>query len=234
MLQVKDLEVYYGHIRALKGVTFYINKGEIVSVIGSNGAGKSTTLMSIAGLIRPQSGSIAYLENNLTTLDPYTIVRSGISMCPEGRRIFTSLTVRENLIMGAVQRKDKKGVLNDIEWVLSLFPALKDRLGQIGGTLSGGEQQMLAISRALMNRPSLLLLDEPSLGLAPFLVKKIFEVIVNLKRSGTTVLLVEQNAKQALDIADRGYVMETGFISLEGTSDYLKHHEKVQAAYLGG
>jgi len=234
VLQVKDLEVYYGHIRALKGITFHIKKGEIVSVIGSNGAGKSTTLMSIAGLIRPSSGSIDYLEKDLTTLDPYTIVRSGISMCPEGRRIFSNLTVRENLIMGAVQRKDKKGVLKDIDWVLSLFPALKDRLGQIGGTLSGGEQQMLAISRALMNRPPLLLLDEPSLGLAPFLVKKIFEVIVNLKKNGTTVLLVEQNAKQALDIADRGYVMETGYISLEGTSDYLKHHEKVQAAYLGG
>jgi branched-chain amino acid transport system ATP-binding protein len=234
VLQVKDLEVYYGHIRALKGISFNIKKGEIVTVIGSNGAGKSTTLMSIAGLIRPSNGSIAYLEKDITLFDPYTIVRSGISMCPEGRRIFSNLTVRENLIMGAVQRKDKKAVLNDIGWVLSLFPALKDRLGQIGGTLSGGEQQMLAISRALMNRPPLLLLDEPSLGLAPLLVKKIFEVIVNLKKSGTTVLLVEQNAKQALDIADRGYVMETGYISIEGTSDYLKHHKKVQAAYLGG
>ena len=234
MLEVSGLEVYYGHIRALKGIEFTVREGEIVAMIGSNGAGKSTTLMSIAGLIKPRSGLIRFVGHDLVNEDPYNIVKYGISMCSEGRRIFASLTVKENLVMGAVQRRDKVGIKKDINRVLSLFPALKDRLNQTGGTLSGGEQQMLTIGRALMNRPRLLLLDEPSLGLAPFLVKKIFKVIVDLKKSGTTVLLVEQNAKQALDIADRGYVLETGYITLEGKSVYLKNHKQVQAAYLGG
>lgn len=234
MLEVHDLEVYYGHIRALKGINFTVNEGEIVAVIGSNGAGKSTTLMATTALLKPHRGSITFFEHDLIACEPYTIVQLGISLCPEGRRIFSGLTVKENLIMGAVQRQDRRGIKDDIEWVLSLFPVLRERFNQTGGTLSGGEQQMLTIARALMNRPRLLLLDEPSLGLAPFLVKKIFQVIVDLKAKGTTILLVEQNAKQALDIADRGYVMETGLISLEGSSDFLKNHKQVQAAYLGG
>ncbi len=234
MLEVEGLEVYYGHIRALKGISFDIKEGEIVAMIGSNGAGKSTTLLSITGLISSKTGTIKFMGKDLLSVDPYDIVSLGISLCPEGRRIFSSLTVRENLLMGAIQRKDKKEIKEDIDYVLELFPALKDRMNQAGGTLSGGEQQMLAIGRSLMSRPKLLLLDEPSLGLAPFLVKKIFEVIVDLRKTGTTILLVEQNAKQALEIADRGYVLETGSIILEGKSDYLKNHKQVQAAYLGG
>ena len=234
MLEVEGLEVYYGHIRALKGISFDIKEGEIVAMIGSNGAGKSTTLLSITGLVPSKTGTIKFMGKDLLSMDPYDIVSLGISLCPEGRRIFSSLTVRENLLMGAIQRKDKKEIKEDIDYVLELFPALKDRMNQTGGTLSGGEQQMLAIGRSLMSRPKLLLLDEPSLGLAPFLVKKIFEVIVDLRKTGTTILLVEQNAKQALEIADRGYVLETGSIILEGKSDYLKNHKQVQAAYLGG
>ena len=234
MLEVEGLEVYYGHIRALKGISFDIKEGEIVAMIGSNGAGKSTTLLSITGLISSKTGTIKFMGKDLLSVDPYDIVSLGISLCPEGRRIFSSLTVRENLLMGAIQRKDKKEIKEDIDYVLELFPALKDRMNQAGGTLSGGEQQMLAIGRSLMSRPKLLLLDEPSLGLAPFLVKKIFEVIVDLRKTGTTILLVEQNAKQALEIADRGYVLETGSIILEGKSDYLRNHKQVQAAYLGG
>lgn len=234
MLQVADLEVFYGNIRALRGISFNVQEGEIVTIIGSNGAGKSTTLKTITGLLKPRRGEIAYLGNNLLGLIPYEIVRLGISMCPEGRRIFSSLTVHENLIMGASQRRDNRQGQDDIDWVFTLFPVLKERLHQRGGTLSGGEQQMLAIGRALMSKPHLLLLDEPSLGLAPILVKKIFKVIKGLRETGTTILLVEQNARQALDISDRGYVMEVGEIALEGVSTDIKDLDQVKAAYLGG
>ncbi len=233
MLQVTNLEVFYGNIQALHGIDFHVEEGEIVTIIGSNGAGKSTTLMTIAGLLKPKKGEILYRGQNLGKFPAYKIVQQGISLCPEGRRIFSSLSVLENLIMGAVQRSDK-GIGTDIEWVFSLFPDLKDRVDQPGGTLSGGQQQMLAIGRALMSRPKLLILDEPSLGLAPVLVDMIFNVIVTLRDKGTTVLLVEQNARQALEIADRGYVLETGRIILEGPSEALRDNDRVKSAYLGG
>jgi len=234
MLEVTDIEVFYGNIQALHGISFKVKEGETVTIIGSNGAGKSTTLLAIAGLLKPQKGEIKFLGNSLKKLSAYQTVNMGISLCPEGRRIFTSLSVYENLLMGAVQRRDKKAIKEDIDWVLSLFPDLKDRLEQQGGALSGGQQQMLAISRALMSKPKLLILDEPSLGLSPVLVKQIFEVIIMLKKLGTTVLLVEQNARQALEIADRGYVIETGLITMEGPSSVLKNSDQVKSAYLGG
>lgn len=234
MLQVTDLEVYYGNIQALHGISFKIEEGETVTIIGSNGAGKSTTLLAIAGLLKPRKGEIKYLDKQVARLSTYQIVRLGISLCPEGRRIFSSLSVYENLLMGAVQRRDRKAIRADMRWVLSLFPNLKDRLEQPGGTLSGGQQQMLAIGRALMSHPKLFILDEPSLGLAPVLVNQIFKVITTLKDGGTTVLLVEQNARQALEIADRGYVIETGMITLEGPSSVLKNNDQVKSAYLGG
>ena len=234
MLRVNQLEVSYGNIQALHGIDFHVEEREIVTIIGSNGAGKSTTLMTIAGLLRPKRGEIIYRNHHLEQLPAHRIVQLGVSLCPEGRRIFSSLTVQENLIMGAVQRTDKKAIEEDITWVLSLFPDLKDRLSQPGGTLSGGQQQMLAIGRALMSRPALLILDEPSLGLAPVLVDMIFQVIVTLRGKGTTILLVEQNARQALEIADRGYVLETGRIILEGPSAELKTDDRVKSAYLGG
>ncbi len=234
MLQVNNLEVFYGNIQALHGISFHVEEGEIVTIIGSNGAGKSTSLMAIAGLLKPRKGEIVYGGQHLEKLPAHQIVGLGVSLCPEGRRIFSSLTVQENLIMGAVQRTDKRAVDEDIDWILSLFPDLKDRLDQAGGTLSGGQQQMLAIGRALMSRPKLLILDEPSLGLAPVLVDTIFGTIVTLREGGTTVLLVEQNARQALEIADRGYVLETGRIILEGASAELKVDDRVKSAYLGG
>ncbi len=234
MLEVTDIEVFYGNIQALHGISFKVKAGETVTIIGSNGAGKSTTLLAIAGLLKLQKGEIKFLGNSLEKLSPYQTVNMGISLCPEGRRIFTSLSVYENLLMGAVQRRDKKAIKEDIDWVLSLFPDLKDRLEQYGGALSGGQQQMLAMSRALMSKPKLLILDEPSLGLSPVLVKQIFEVIIMLKKLGTTVLLVEQNARQALEVADRGYVIETGLITLEGSSSVLKNSDQVKSAYLGG
>ena len=234
MLQVNNLEVFYGNIQALHGISFHVEEGEIVTIIGSNGAGKSTSLMAIAGLLKPRKGEIVYGGQHLEKLPAHQIVGLGVSLCPEGRRIFSSLTVQENLIMGAVQRTDKRAVDKDIDWILSLFPDLKDRLDQAGGTLSGGQQQMLAIGRALMSRPKLLILDEPSLGLAPVLVDTIFGTIVTLREGGTTVLLVEQNARQALEIADRGYVLETGRIILEGASAELKVDDRVKSAYLGG
>jgi len=234
MLQVNNLEVFYGNIQALHGISFHVEEGEIVTIIGSNGAGKSTSLMAIAGLLKPRKGEIVYGGQHLEKLPAHQIVGLGVFLCPEGRRIFSSLTVQENLIMGAVQRTDKRAVDEDIDWILSLFPDLKDRLDQAGGTLSGGQQQMLAIGRALMSRPKLLILDEPSLGLAPVLVDTIFGTIVTLREGGTTVLLVEQNARQALEIADRGYVLETGRIILEGASAELKVDDRVKSAYLGG
>jgi branched-chain amino acid transport system ATP-binding protein len=205
----------------------------LVTLIGANGAGKSTTLKTISGLLRPKAGTLRYQDRMLDHLPPHQIVALGISHCPEGRHLFGRLTVTENLRLGAVQRRDREGVPRDIEHVYKLFPVLKDRRSQLAGTLSGGEQQMLAIGRAIMSRPRLLLLDEPSLGLAPILVALIFETIQQLKREGTTILLVEQNARLALDIADRAYVMETGRVSLEGTAAELKHNALVERTYLG-
>jgi branched-chain amino acid transport system ATP-binding protein len=231
MLELNDIRVSYGSIRALNGVSLRVNKGELVALIGSNGAGKSTTLKTISGLLRPREGRIVYQSQEITRAPTDRIVGMGISHCPEGRRIFGSLTVRENLLLGAVRRKG--AVADDLEWIYELFPRLKERLSQVGGTLSGGEQQMLAIGRALMSRPALLLLDEPSLGLAPLMVEHIFGVIRELKRTGTTMLLVEQNVHHALDVADRAYVMEAGQMTLEGPAGELKHNPRVEQSYLG-
>lgn len=233
MLELREVEVTYGNIRALKGISLTVAEGELVTLIGANGAGKSTTLKTISGLLRPKAGTLRYQDRMLDHLPPHQIVALGISHCPEGRHLFGRLTVTENLRLGAVQRRDREGVPRDIEHVYKLFPVLKDRRSQLAGTLSGGEQQMLAIGRAIMSRPRLLLLDEPSLGLAPILVALIFETIQQLKREGTTILLVEQNARLALDIADRAYVMETGRVSLEGTAAELKHNALVERTYLG-
>jgi branched-chain amino acid transport system ATP-binding protein len=231
MLELINIHVYYGSIRALDGVTLRVEKGELVALIGSNGAGKSTTLKTISGLLRSRQGSVRYQGHEITRAPTDRIVGLGISHCPEGRRIFGSLTVRENLLLGAVRRKG--AIAEDLERVYELFPRLKERLHQAGGTLSGGEQQMLAIGRALMSRPELLLLDEPSLGLAPLMVEHIFGVIRELKQQGTTMLLVEQNAHHALDIADRAYVIETGRVTLEGPAGELKHSPQVEQSYLG-
>ena len=231
MLELHDIHVSYGSIRALNGVSLRVNEGELVALIGSNGAGKSTTLKTISGLLRPRQGAIRYQGQEITRAATDQIVALGISHCPEGRRIFGRLSVRENLLLGAVQRKGD--VQADLERVYELFPLLRERLSQAGGTLSGGEQQMLAIGRALMSRPKLLLLDEPSLGLAPLLVERIFGVIRELKRQGTTLLLVEQNVHHALDVADRAYVMETGRMMLDGPAAQLKHNPKVEQSYLG-
>ena len=233
MLELRDVEVHYGNIRALKGVSLSVAEGELVTLIGSNGAGKSTTLKTISGLLRPKAGALRYHGQPLDHLPPHRIVALGISHCPEGRRLFGRLTVAENLRLGAVPRRDREAVGRDVERVYTLFPVLKERNRQLAGTLSGGEQQMLAIGRALMSRPNLLLLDEPSLGLAPLLVGAIFDTIRQLKSEGTTILLVEQNARRALDIADRAYVMETGRIMLEGPAAELKHNPQVEHTYLG-
>ena len=233
MLELREVEVAYGNIRALKSVSLSIAEGELVTLIGANGAGKSTTLKTISGLLRPKAGTLLYLSQPLESLPPHEIVALGISHCPEGRHLFGRLTVTENLRLGAVQRKDRQNVQGDIEHVYILFPVLKERRAQLAGTLSGGEQQMLAIGRALMSRPRLLLLDEPSLGLAPILVSLIFDTIRQLKREGVTILLVEQNARVALDIADRAYVMETGRIGLHGPAAELKHNPQVEHTYLG-
>jgi len=231
MLELRDIHVSYGSIRALNGVSLRVNEGELVALIGSNGAGKSTALKTISGLLRPRQGAIRYQGQEITRAATDQIVALGISHCPEGRRIFGRLSVRENLLLGAVQRKGD--VQADLERVYELFPRLRERLSQAGGTLSGGEQQMLAIGRALMSRPKLLLLDEPSLGLAPLLVERIFGVIRELKRQGTTLLLVEQNVHHALDVADRAYVMETGRMMLDGPAAELKHNPLVEQSYLG-
>jgi len=233
MLELRDLHVYYGSIRALNGLSLRVNERELVALIGANGAGKSTTLKTISGLLRPRQGTIVYQGQDITRVATDRIVAAGLSHCPEGRRIFSSLSVRENLLLGAVQRKQKQDLATDLEWIFSLFPILKQRLHQAGGTLSGGEQQMLAIGRALMSRPQLLLLDEPSLGLAPLMVEHIFDVIRTLKQQGKTILLVEQNVHQALDAADRVYVVETGQITLEGTAAELKQNPQVEQSYLG-
>lgn len=234
LLEVENISVYYDSIQALKGISLGVDEGELVTIVGSNGAGKTTTLMTISGILQPRQGTVHYQGQDITRVPPHEIVRRGISHCPEGRQIFTRLTVAENLVMGAYNRRDREGTAHDLEWVHSLFPILAERRGQSAGTLSGGEQQMLAIARALMSRPKVLLLDEPSLGLAPLLVDRIFEVIGQLKEQGVTILLVEQNAYQALRIADRAYVLETGYIKLAGPARELASNEEVKKAYLGG
>ncbi len=234
MLEINDLSTYYGGIQALKGISLNINKGEIITLIGANGAGKSTALMSICGVVPPADGDIVFMGESIKGLTPDKIFSLGIVQVPEGRRIFPEMTVGENLDMGAYLRKDKAAIKKDMDYIFSLFPRLAERRGQPGGTLSGGEQQMLAISRGLMGRPKLLLLDEPSLGLAPVLVKLIFDTIRKINtENGTTIFLVEQNANMALAIADRGYVLETGRILIEGKSDELLNNEKIKTAYLG-
>ena len=232
MLEIDDLQVFYGNIRALDGISLRVAQGELVALIGSNGAGKSTTLKTISGLLRSRRGSVRYEGDEITRESTDRIVERGISHCPEGRRIFGRLTVRENLVLGGIQRTQAESRA-DMDRVTELFPRLRERMGQAGGTLSGGEQQMLAIARALMGRPRLLLLDEPSLGLAPLMVEHIFEVIGDLKRDGLTMLLVEQNVHHALDVADRAYVMEAGHISLEGPAAALRHDPQVERSYLG-
>jgi branched-chain amino acid transport system ATP-binding protein len=232
MLEVRDLHVNYGSIRALTGVSLDVQPGELVALIGSNGAGKSTTLKTISGLLRPRQGSIRWQGQDITRAPSDRIVALGISHCPEGRRIFGRLSVLENLRLGAVARAGRE-IEADLAGIYDLFPLLKQRLQQAGGTLSGGEQQMLAIGRALMSRPRLLLLDEPSLGLAPLMVKHIFEVIAELKRQGTTMLLVEQNIHHALAVADRAYVLETGRVTLSGPAAELQHNRQVEQSYLG-
>jgi branched-chain amino acid transport system ATP-binding protein len=233
VLELTDVQVRYGNIRALQGVSLRVDRGELIALIGANGAGKTTTLRAISGLQRPSEGTITFEGADITSASTDRIVGLGISHCPEGRRIFGSLTVAENLRLGAVSVADQKAASEELENVFELFPLLKERLGQAGGTLSGGEQQMLAIGRALMSRPRLLLLDEPSLGLAPLMVERIFETISRLKEQGRTILLVEQNVHQALDVADRAYVLETGRITLEGTADDLRRDPKVEQSYLG-
>jgi branched-chain amino acid transport system ATP-binding protein len=233
MLKLHNVHVAYGNIRALQGISLEVNRGELIALLGSNGAGKTTCLHAISGLLHPREGTITYDGRDITRLSPYRVVGLGISQCPEGRHVFARLTVGENLMLGAIQRQDRPGIQRDREWVYSLFPVLSDRIGQSAGTLSGGEQQMLAIGRALMSRPRLLLLDEPSLGLAPLMVQTIFEVIQRIRAEGGTILLVEQNARQALEVADRGYVLETGHIILAGSAEALKSNEDVEKAYLG-
>ena len=233
MLEVQEIHTYYGNIHALQGVTLQVNQGEIVTLIGSNGAGKSTTLRTIQGLLRPKQGRIIFEGKDLQSLSTQAIVRLGISQSPEGRMIFPRMTVLENLEMGAFSRNDKLAIKSDMEKGLDLFPRLRERINQKGGTLSGGEQQMLAIARALMSRPRLLLLDEPSMGLAPMLVSQIFSIIKDINAQGTTVLLVEQNARMALSIAHRGYVIQTGQVVVAGKAQELQANESVRKAYLG-
>ena len=233
MLELNRINTFYGKIQALRDVSLKVEDGEIVTLIGANGAGKSTTLMSICGVIHPRSGEILFDGKPIQQLPAPEIVKRGISQVPEGRLIFPELTVRENLDLGAYLRTDKKGIADDMEYVFQLFPILRERVSQTGGTLSGGEQQMLALGRALMARPRLLLLDEPSLGLAPIIIQQIFKIIQKVNEDGTTVFLVEQNANQALHIANRGYVMENGVVVMEGKAQELLSSEKVRKAYLG-
>ena len=234
MLKIEDINVFYGAIHAIKGVSLEVNQGEIVTLIGANGAGKSTILRTVSGLLKPKEGTISFEDSVISGMPAHEIVAKGISQVPEGRRIFAEMTVMENLELGAFTRKDKAGIKEDLEMVFTRFPLLKDRMTQDAGTLSGGEQQMLAMGRALMSRPRLLLLDEPSMGLAPLLIKEIFNIIVDINKAGTTVLLVEQNANMALSIAHRAYVLETGRITLSGDAKELAASEDVRKAYLGG
>ena len=233
LLEVEGIHAYYGNIHALKGISIEVEKGEIVTLIGANGAGKSTTLRSISKLIQPRAGKITFDGEDITNVKPHELVYKGISMVPEGRGVFAKLSVEENLEMGAFSRSDSQGIKNSFEQVYSLFPRLKERKNQMAGTLSGGEQQMLATGRALMTAPRLMLMDEPSMGLAPILVENTFETIKQINKEGTTILLVEQNATMAFSVADRGYVLQTGEIVLQDTSNALKNNEMVQKAYLG-
>ncbi|WP_373211652.1 ABC transporter ATP-binding protein [Holdemanella biformis] len=234
MLEIKDLHVHYGVIEALKGISLEVNEGEIVALIGANGAGKTTMMQSISGIVKKSGGEINFLNESIMKANPKHIVEMGLTQVPEGRRIFTGMSVYENLMMGAFLRKDKDGIKHDYKKVCEQFPILKERMNQDASTLSGGEQQMLAMGRALMAKPKLLLLDEPSMGLAPILVKEIFNIIEEINKSGTTVLLVEQNAKMALSIAHRAYVLETGKVVMSGTGEELAKSPDVQKAYLGG
>ncbi|HEY67018.1 MAG TPA: ABC transporter ATP-binding protein [Thermoflexia bacterium] len=233
MLEVQNIHSYYGNIHALKGISLTVEEGEIVTLIGANGAGKTTTLRTISGLLKPRQGKVFLEGEDLADYKAHEIVYKGVAMVPEGRRVFSKLTVAENLDMGAYHRRDRKGIAEDLERVFALFPRLKERRNQVAGTLSGGEQQMLATARALMARPRLLLLDEPSMGLAPILVEDVFETIQEINKEGTTILLVEQNAHMALQIADRGYVLQTGEIVLSDTAEGLRRNPMVQKAYLG-
>jgi branched-chain amino acid transport system ATP-binding protein len=233
ILELQNIETFYGSIRALKGVTLEVRDGEIVTLLGANGAGKSTTLRSINGLVRPRSGKIVFQGRDITHSPAHEIVKRGIAQSPEGRKLFPRMTVLENLEMGAFQRSDRPGMREDMDRVFSLFPRLAERKNQKAGTLSGGEQQMCAIGRALMARPKLLMLDEPSMGLAPIFVERIFETVVEVNQQGTPILLVEQNALMALDVADRGYVLETGHIALADDAKKLRENEQVQKTYLG-
>ena len=233
MLEVKDLQVYYGVIQALKGISFHVNQGEVIALIGANGAGKTTTLQTLTGILSPKSGSIVFEGKDLTRTPAHKIVEMGMAHVPEGRRVFADMSVYENLLLGAYTRKDKAEIAESLASVYKRFPRLEERKGQRAGTLSGGEQQMLAMGRALMSRPRIILMDEPSMGLSPILVNEIFDIIREVSESGTTVLLVEQNAKKALSIADRAYVLETGSITMDGKAEDLLNDEAVQKAYLG-
>lgn len=233
MLEVKDLEVYYGMIQAIKGISFEVNKGEVIALIGANGAGKTTTLHTITGLLSPKKGSVMFEEKDITKIPAHKIVSMGMAHVPEGRRVFADLSVYENLKLGAYTRKDKENLNKDLESIYERFPRLAERKNQSAGTLSGGEQQMLAMGRALMSKPSIILMDEPSMGLSPILVNEIFDIIESISKSGTTVLLVEQNAKKALSIADRAYVLETGKIVTSGKASELLEDDSIKKAYLG-
>ena len=234
MLEIKDLEVYYGMIQAIKGISFEVNEGEVIALIGANGAGKTTILHTISGLIAPKKGSITFEGQEITKIPAHKIVENGLAQVPEGRRVFPSLSVLQNLKLGAYTRKDKKEIDDTLKMIYERFPRLEERKNQPAGTLSGGEQQMLAMGRALMSKPRIILMDEPSMGLSPIFVNEIFDIIKQVSASGTTVLLVEQNAKKALSIADRGYVLETGKIVKEGKASDLLNDEAVKKAYLGG
>ncbi len=233
MLEVKDLEVYYGMIQAIKGISFEVNEGEVIALIGANGAGKTTTLHTITGLLSPKKGQVLFEGQDITKIPAHKIVSMGMAHVPEGRRVFADLSVYENLKLGAYTRKDKNNIDKDLEMIYERFPRLAERKNQSAGTLSGGEQQMLAMGRALMSKPSIVLMDEPSMGLSPILVNEIFDIIESISKSGTTVLLVEQNAKKALSIADRAYVLETGKIVLDGKASELLENDSIKKAYLG-
>lgn len=233
MLEVKDIEVFYGVIQAIKGISFEVNEGEVIALIGANGAGKTTTLHTITGLLQPKKGNIMFEGKDITKIPAHKIVSLGMAHVPEGRRVFGELTVYENLKMGAYTRKDKAEIQETLEMVYKRFPRLEERKNQLAGTLSGGEQQMLAMGRALMSHPKIIVMDEPSMGLSPIFVNEIFQIIQDVSKSGTTVLLVEQNAKKALSIADRAYVLETGKIVLEGEAKELMNNDSIKKAYLG-
>ena len=233
MLEVKDLEVYYGMIQAIKGISFEVNQGEVIALIGANGAGKTTTLHTITGLLSPKKGSVLFEGQDITKVPAHKIVSMGMAHVPEGRRVFSQLSVYENLKLGAYTRKDKSNIDKELQSIYERFPRLAERKNQLAGTLSGGEQQMLAMGRALMSKPSIVLMDEPSMGLSPILVNEIFDIIESISKSGTTVLLVEQNAKKALSIADRAYVLETGKVVLEGNAKDLLENDSIKKAYVG-